>query len=252
MNLNSNVEGLKEACEEAVASLNSKPPTPDNQDTTVDLCISSDHSEATRVSKDELSEEEDSAIDAGHSEALSSAAAKVNEDLRHSLGQEILRIQQESKNLQLQQQQQQQQSFQPVHLDLSETIDSTDASCGPLKDESSIQTPPPPPSYAVSVSKKVQELDLKNQGEERRKALLSHAAGNVDAKVQEFLNKMRTDKKFEISLSSLNGAGAVRTDESTVNFDLTEESESTALTESKFRQGLEASLDLTTTDNNDW
>jgi len=368
--LNLDVKELRNACQEAVdffannykpvssegggASSNGSPRLDDqpvdDQDTTVDLCLSSDHDDTAKSTHasdvmirtndvgnkkdDVISEEEDSAIDAGHSEPLSSAtttaaptaaataspplvtaklsqpttasahqaalipdeaSAKVNEQMRLSLGQEILRIQRESQELQRQQQlrqlQQQrspqEQQFQAVPLQLSETVssnssslheaaaaaDSSTVSCGPLNETTlsnlgSHQDLHAPPSYEASINNSTLKRTtggaiVKNgaavtayQQQQQRAQLLAQAAGQaVDAKVQEFLHKMRTDKKFQVSLSSsttnIDQLKKQHMTDSTMNFDTTTESVA-GLTESKFRQGLEASLDLsatTTTDN---
>jgi len=159
-------------------------------------------------------------------------------------------------------------------LPWEETLNSSEASCGPLPDDSSLQEtpppPPPPPPYGNSGgsghSGSVLERSSVNltpdtttnqhaveELESRKRAALKEAGAVQEAKVIQFLDKMRNDKKFQITLSSGVGGGegtAGKGAESTMNLDLSEEESAlAALTESKFRQGLEASLDLPTTDN---
>ena len=65
----------------------------------------------------------------------------------------------------------------------------------------------------------------------------------VGAKVQDYLNKMRTDKRFEVTLGSLDKSKDIPED-TTSKFSFNTDLDSTTLTETKFRKGLESSLDL--------
>ena len=65
---------------------------------------------------------------------------------------------------------------------------------------------------------------------------------NVGAKVTDYLNKMRTDKRFQISLASLDKSRELPDDSTKMSFNT--DLDSTTLTETKFRQGLESSIDL--------
>ena len=86
------------------------------------------------------------------------------------------------------------------------------------------------------------------------------SANNVDEKVQDFLSRMKNDEKFQISLSSpvdfenktknskrpstvqMNFTGTINTGD--------EELDTVSLTESKFRQGLESSLEYSAASEN--
>merc|ERR1712029_1088189 len=172
-------------------------------------------------------------------------------------------------------------------LPLEETVNTShgsSASCGPLEDSMGLlpedASPIPPPSYNASMSSSYKRTVLQtsnvrenqkavensvvlernsvnttgSRNEEvptkdraRRKALAQAAGAAQDARVLEFLDKMRNDKKFQVTLTGSAAGNLTGNKESTMNLELSDEP--SALTESKFRQGLEASLDLPTTDN---
>ena len=106
---------------------------------------------------------------------------------------------------------------------------------------------------------KQSELDQrKKQAGEQKNVIASQvnaASLNVHEKVQEFLDRMKNDDKFQISLSSptdFNTKEDVQKEPSTMQMNFTGSTipdavgiASPSLTESKFRQGLEASLDYT-------
>jgi len=270
-------------------------------------------------------------------ETLLTISASKEEESRMSLGQEIMRIQRQSQMMRKAQQmaaaaaasnapasQEPKTGSSFNALPWEETLNSSEASCGPLEDTSlsavsegdkSAMLPPPPSYHEVSAivsrtrsennsSGVLERSSVNATGSEagsgnvdgkgtsrqpavaqpaathektkakvaaasevaaaRRQRALDEAAGTQDARVLNFLDRMRNDKKFQISLSnppsmnaatdgkSFSGGKSKRAGEnnSTMNFELSEgESGLAALTESQFRQGLEASLDLPTTDN---
>ena len=104
--------------------------------------------------------------------------------------------------------------------------------------------------------KKESESDRKKQAGEQKNVIASQvkaASLNVHEKVQEFLDRMKNDDKFQISLSSptdFNTKQDVQKEPSTMQMNFTGSTipdaagiASPSLTESRFRQGLEASLD---------
>merc|ERR1712150_197006 len=86
------------------------------------------------------------------------------------------------------------------------------------------------------------------------------SANNVHEKVQDFLSRMKNDEKFQISLTSpVDFENKTKNSKrpSTVQMNFTgttntgdEELDTVSLTESKFRQGLESSLDYSAASEN--
>jgi hypothetical protein len=114
-------------------------------------------------------------------------------------------------------------SFKPVQLELSET--------GTSSNWSQVVPPTEPKTNP-----------------EKKQIFLDAVTDNVDAKVAEFLNKMRTDERFQVSLSSdidRNVVPDLTDTKVTFNTDF-----DSTISEAKFRQGLENSLDLSPNEEN--
>jgi len=118
-------------------------------------------------------------------------------------------------------------SFRP--LDLSETRSSTSQSSNWSQNESKDE---------IRKSNEAEEMPVK---EDKKADLMA----NVGAKVNDYLNKieqLRTDKRFQISLASLEQSRDLPGDSTKMSFNT--DLDSTTLTETKFRQGLESSIDI--------
>lgn len=173
-----------------------------DQETTIDLALSTTEMEEKSGKEDEEEEDDpDSALGAeGNSEShpISGAPAMLPIFPPLSIN----------------------SSFQPVQMNLSETKSSSQWSKSGMTEDLPIE-------------------------QEDAKEAKKHEI-NVDAKVAEFLDKMRNDERFQISLGSemlekRKELPLPMTNETKVTFNTDLES-STTLSESKFRQGLDASL----------
>ena len=114
-------------------------------------------------------------------------------------------------------------SFQPVEMNLSETKSSSVLSQD-IAEESS----------TTNDSQNFRELidDKVRQGN------VQAATGNVDAKIAEFLHKVKNDDRFQISLSSQNVPSRNFPNEDT-KLTFGTDIDSSTLNESKFRRGLQ-------------
>ncbi len=198
----------------------------EDEETTIDLALSTD------VEKS-VEEDPDSALGPSQKTEPVIPEPGILEPLHHSTGQSS-----------------EEMSFRP--LELSETKSSVNwTKSSSLANWSNVltadKTPKAPPGVEVATSKAGQ-------------ASQDQVMKNVDAKVAAYLNKLRNDERFQISLSSeldnkksatgANGRKSFDQNETKMSFTSTDFADISTLTELKFRQGLEASLDFSE-DNSD-
>jgi hypothetical protein len=188
--LNKNLEDVQQIVAKNPLELGTGP----DQDTTIDLALSTDIEKSTKDDEDDM--DPDSAIGEGISDSQPLSGSQVFHHLQHTTN----------------------QSFKPVQLNLSET-------------ETSSNWEQVVPDTKINLEKK--------------HVVLNAVTDNVDAKVAEFLNKMRTDKRFQVNLSSdldRNTPNVVpNLTDTKVTFNTDFDS---TISEEHFRQGLENSLDL--------
>ena len=127
-------------------------------------------------------------------------------------------------------------SFRP--LDLSETR-STSQSSNWSQNEIKEAEISQQPQATNEAENKEAEAEAKKENLQKKDEIFA----TVGAKVQDYLNKMRTDKRFEVTLGSLDKSKDIPED-TTSKFSFNTDLDSTTLTETKFRKGLESSLDL--------
>jgi hypothetical protein len=131
----------------------------------------------------------------------------------------------------------QEMSFKP--LDLSETKSSSIGAGSAAGNWSQVLTP-----QASAAEENTPDQQQRNKEENKHQAMQ-----NVGAKVAEYLNKLRNDDRFQISLSSdLDRDGGPKLNESKLTTGFSTDFDVSTVTEDKFRQGLEdGSIDLSET-----
>ena len=128
-------------------------------------------------------------------------------------------------------------------LELSETAASSSVLSASGAEESAGKPEVPPAAVAQLPVHQTQEEVVPAKPTVDKKAMVEAVVGNFDGKMEDFLKRMRTDKRVHVTLGSdvARVPGALDTTDS--NFGFSTDFDSSTLTERRFRKGLEATLE---------